>query len=136
MAREQYQFNAHIADIQASRVMLMEGQKEQQYMQQAGQVFGSIPTAYAGSQGVSSQSQVAKTGELQSRYLAEQDIQRMHADATNMAWGYTVHAQQQRNVGYAQQMAGERNADNTILTGGLSAAKDLFKTTDFLSKAA
>ena len=135
MARDTYRFNAKIADIQATRVMTIEGQKEQQYMQQYGQVAGTVAPGYA-SQGVSSNSEVARRVALQTYSVAQNDIQRMHSEATNEAWGFKTQAQQQRTTGAAAFREGNMEANNTLLTGGISAARDLFKTTDYLTKMA
>lgn len=117
---QQNETNARLAERQAGDAIDRGDRTAEEIAKQGGKIEGSQRAALA-AQGVVVDSGSAGEVTAETRDLVAKDIRTAKSNAWREAWGYKVQANNARGTGRMMEIAGNANAQSTILTGGLQA---------------
>lgn len=120
-ARKIGDFNARVAELQATDALARGTQDAQQIRSYGRGLIGTQRAGYAG-QNVNVNSGSAVDVQADTAYAAEQDAQRRIANAEREAWGYRIDAENARLGGQSAQGAAYAQAAGSLLGTGSSLA--------------
>lgn len=134
-AEETADFNARMMELQATDAT-RRGEAEAALAASRGrQVVGAQKAAYAAS-GVDVASGSALDVANDSEFQAQLDVQKIRQNAWRSAWGLTSEAELTRQQGRMARLAGNAEAEATMLTGGLKFASGALRAYDAYEKGA
>lgn len=122
--KQQFDTNARIADIQAADAIKRGDKESANHMRKVRQLIGS-QRAKAAASGVDANSGSALDIQLDTSNFGALDALTIKNNAWREAWGYRVQANDYRGQGAMASLSAKNAARNTILTGGLTVAKDI-----------
>ncbi len=118
--RQQYEFNARIAELQAQDAM-DRGDKEASHIRKKGNQIQGAQRAALAAQGIDISSGSALDVQVDTDSAIRQDMIQTRNNAWREAWGFRAQALGYQNEGVLAQRATENKARNTLLTGGMQA---------------
>lgn len=122
--KNQLQFNAQLAELQAEDAINRGNKDAALKKKQTKQVIGSQRAALA-AQGIEVNSDTALEIQQDTAGLGAEDVQTIKNNAAREAWGYRVQANDYSNQAAFTAIAAKNDARQTLLTGGLQAARDV-----------
>ena len=122
--KNQLQFNAQVADLQAEDAINRGNKDAATVKKQSKQIIGTQRAGLA-AQGIEVNADTASLIQQDTAGLAAEDVQTIKNNAMREAWGYKV-----ENLNYTTEAkmaatSARFNSAQTLLTGGLSFAKDV-----------
>lgn len=126
-------FNARMLELQAEDVTRRGDAEAALAASRGRQVVGAQKATYAAS-GVDVASGSALDVANDSEFQAQLDVQKIKQNAWRAAWGLTSEAELTRQQGRMGRLAGNAEADATMLTGGLKFAGASLRAYDAYSK--
>lgn len=115
--------NARFGEMQAQDALKRGDEAASAHKQKVNQMVGSQRAAMA-SQGIALDSGSALDIQQETATMGAADALTIKNNAWREAWGYRVQASNSRFQGQFAQMGAQNDARNTLLTGGLNAARD------------
>jgi len=122
--KSQYEANARMANLQAEDAIKRGDKEALAHKKKVRQLIGAQRAALA-AQGIEVDSGSALDVQMDTAALGGEDILTIKNNAWREAWGYRVQAEDYRNKGTWAKMSGRNEARNTLLTGGMTIAKDV-----------
>lgn len=116
--------NRRLADIQAEDAIKRGKDEALKVKRQTKQIVGAQRAAMA-AQGLDLGADDALAIQEETRQLGAEDAQTVKNNAWREAWGYRVQAENYSNQATMTSLAAKNEARNTLLTGGLSAARQI-----------
>lgn len=116
--KQQYDFNASLADRQAAGAIARGDKQAARLKQGAKKLIGSQRVALA-AQGVDVNSGSAADIQEETQVLSDMDALEIKNNAWREAWGFRVQASDMRSAGQYAKLAGDNKKSNSLLTGGL-----------------
>lgn len=138
--REQAKYQKHMADLNAKlaedqgKEAIQAGDLEANALaRKADQVKGAQRVGYAG-QGVDVNTGVAAEMQADTEALSQIDQVTIKTNAWRQAWGYKVEALNSRSRGEFSRIAGEKAANNTLMTAGIRGLGDVIQGASYIPK--
>jgi hypothetical protein len=131
---QQSEYNANIADLQASDAITRGQIEESRYRTQVRGLIGAQRAGFAG-QNVDIKTGSAAAVQADSAYLGEIDAQMIRANAKREAFGYSAQADDLRHTAQVQRAGGELDARagrNAATAGDIAAAGSILTGTSSL----
>lgn len=120
----EHAFNARIAELQGDDA-IRRGEEDQQAIRLERRRMIGRQRASAASQGVDVNAGSALAAQEETAYYGELDAQTAKTNAYLEALGYKSQAIEQSGQAKMKKLAAKYGARNTLLTGGMSAARDV-----------
>lgn len=122
--KNQMQFNAQVADLQATDAVNRGKSDAEIKKKQTKQIIGSQRAALA-AQGIEVNSDTSSLIQQDTAGLGAEDIETIKNNAWREAWGYRVQASTYNSKAGFASVSSKFNANQTLLTGGLQFARDV-----------
>jgi hypothetical protein len=122
--QQQLNFNSSVSELQATDAINRGNQEALAKRKQTKQVIGSQRAALA-AQGIDVNNDTSVTIQQDTAALGAEDVMTIKNNAWREAWGYKVQAQDYQSQGEFARISANSNAKQTLLTGGLQAARDV-----------
>lgn len=122
--KDQQQFNAQIADLQAKDATARGNKAAEAKRKETKRMIGAQRAALA-AQGIEVNEDTALLIQEDTAGLGAEDVQEIKNNAWREAWGYQVESLDYSNQAAFTSLSSRFNARQTLLTGGLQAANDV-----------
>lgn len=119
-----YEQNSRFAALQAQDELIRGEKEAQKRLKLSRQIIGSQRAALA-AQGIDVNSDDALLVQEETRQFGAEDALTIRNNFWRSAWGYKVQANEYAGRGAFAELTAKNQARNTILTGGLQAARDI-----------